>query len=1261
MSVKVSVLTPVYNVEDYLRQCLDSLVAQTLTEGEIEFIVVNDGSTDGSLEIIKEYASKDPRFVVIDKENGGYGTAMNAGLKKAQGEYVGILESDDFAEPQMFETLYKAASENNCDLVKCNYYEHNSALGSFEKENFSEELCGQVFNPADPAWTKVIYTIPAIWTGLYRRSHLQEYGISFLETPGASFQDTGFVFKNWAAASRVFCIHDYLLHYRVNRAGSSVKGDSKVYNVCVEWDSIMEFLDSHPGIKEQVIDFFQAQRLATYVWNYGRISRQYRREFLDRVAADYKKAQAAGELNPERYATRRWERLMLLLEDPDALYEQDCQAWQLASPPKVSVIVPVYNAEAYVGELIDSLKKQTLRKIEVILVDDGSTDDSLSLMKKLCKGDSRFRIFHKKNGGVGSARNTGLFYARGTYIIFADADDVIPDDAYENLYRSMKLNDADMAIGAMEEFSLVESTVYPQTKVQSETRSISPIDKNFMFTLTLCNKMLKRAIIEDKDLGFLDYTIGEDAYFLSCYLRYARNVVGCPHVVYRYRKLLWFQGSTATNRVDVEAITALIESHMRAGNRFLENMDELAAEERADGRDVDADLALANKVLFQEQIAKRIYGLSIDRHYRHIWTAENPSDVVACLNSMIDEFEPKLSRESLEGLRGWFSEIPFNGSHLPSTSELAAAPLISVILLGDGSQDLIARQCDSLYRQNFPAFELLVREEDLAFIPSEYAHCENIRTIPAGANSLADYLAPVRSPFVNILDGKAFHSAGSLKLMQNAVEETRADFLSFNMVLIDKNGKRVENTWLSAAFKPAFSDTPSLRHPISKIDYLLCNKVFKRASFEDFPDLLAASPQSLASSCYEKLSFHKRRTARIVCFESQDSFISHLDPRERASLEKLGPSGYASKFKENQKKRKLPDKAKRKISRMTAPSDIVLFFTRRNGRKGLSENLKLVYEALDCGNKVVMCEPLPHSSEYTEKLKETIRRARVIVTDDYCPEISQVKRRKDCKVIQLWHACGAFKKFGLDYPGASISVEKSMHKGYSLVSVSSPFVRRIYARAFGISLKKVKALGSPRTDALLDSARMDEERSNAIEKLPALQGKRVVLYAPTFRQKNGKQVAWDSKIDWQELSDSLPEDVALIVNGHPLESTLLVRGSYPNIVEKPKLSEMEIAAVADCLITDYSSIVFDFALMDKPFVFYCPDINESEMDFYLDYPDDFGSLYCESFEDLLPMIEKALNQGASMESLAFKEKYMGACDGNSTERIVGVIKKWLSK
>ena len=126
----ISILVPIYNVERYLRQCLDSICRQTLQD--IEIICINDGSTDSSLDIIKEFADQDARIIIIDKPNSGYGDSMNQGLKTARGKYIGIVESDDWVDQEAFKSLYLLAEAYDVEVVRANYYRNKG--GKDEKE-----------------------------------------------------------------------------------------------------------------------------------------------------------------------------------------------------------------------------------------------------------------------------------------------------------------------------------------------------------------------------------------------------------------------------------------------------------------------------------------------------------------------------------------------------------------------------------------------------------------------------------------------------------------------------------------------------------------------------------------------------------------------------------------------------------------------------------------------------------------------------------------------------------------------------------------------------------------------------------------------------------------------------------------------------------------------------------------------------------------------------------------------------------------------
>ena len=291
MMCKVSVLVPVYNVARYLQECLDSLVAQTFDE--IEFICIDDGSTDGCSAILDAYAEQDARFRVIHKANSGYGASMNVGLRAARGEYIGIVESDDFADPDMFHALYEVAHEHQVDVVKSNYWEVTDRESRFV-EVLSGHAYGKVLCPRKEE-TKFFTEPPTIWSCLYRRAFLREQGIWFNETPGASYQDTSFVFLTKAYADRFLLVKEGYLHYRMDNAASSVHSTGKIYCVIDEYDAVQRHLAAHPLEEQEKLNGLSAELLyRNFDFTEGRIPMEWYPAFWVKGYPKLKAAQARG-------------------------------------------------------------------------------------------------------------------------------------------------------------------------------------------------------------------------------------------------------------------------------------------------------------------------------------------------------------------------------------------------------------------------------------------------------------------------------------------------------------------------------------------------------------------------------------------------------------------------------------------------------------------------------------------------------------------------------------------------------------------------------------------------------------------------------------------------------------------------------------------------------------------------------------------------------------------------------------------------------
>lgn len=241
MKHKLSVIVPVYNVENYLGQCLESILNQTLQD--IEIICINDGSKDSSKDIISKYKSRDKRITQIDKANGGYGCACNTGLKLAKGEYISIIEPDDFIDNRMFEDLYNLAIKNDADIVKSPFYEYKDSADGREPEiskiNWSEEynMPEGVFRIND--CTQLMYFHPSIWSCIYKKSFLAKHKISFIEAKGAGWVDNPFQVQTLCLAKRIVYTDTAYYHYRLTNPASS----SNIINISNPFDRSDEIHD----------------------------------------------------------------------------------------------------------------------------------------------------------------------------------------------------------------------------------------------------------------------------------------------------------------------------------------------------------------------------------------------------------------------------------------------------------------------------------------------------------------------------------------------------------------------------------------------------------------------------------------------------------------------------------------------------------------------------------------------------------------------------------------------------------------------------------------------------------------------------------------------------------------------------------------------------------------------------------------------------------------------------------------------------------
>lgn len=242
-NIAVSIVVPVYNAAPYLRKCLDSIVNQTLKN--IEIIFIDDGSTDGSSEICREYAAKDKRIIYYKKENEGLAAARQDGIERANGEYVGFVDSDDWLELNMYERMYTVAKENDADIVFCNCFKDDSKKNSYylepgvyDRKDIEEKIISRSLAGIAPNGSNSVIR----WSNclrLFRMSLIKENNIKF----GRGFrrsQDLQLTFETTLYAQKYVSINDeYLYHNRDdNNANSLSRGYTKNY-----WNLISPLID----------------------------------------------------------------------------------------------------------------------------------------------------------------------------------------------------------------------------------------------------------------------------------------------------------------------------------------------------------------------------------------------------------------------------------------------------------------------------------------------------------------------------------------------------------------------------------------------------------------------------------------------------------------------------------------------------------------------------------------------------------------------------------------------------------------------------------------------------------------------------------------------------------------------------------------------------------------------------------------------------------------------------------------------------------
>ena len=447
---RISIVMPCYNVEDYIDECLNSIFSQSFKDYEI--IAVNDSSTDLTLKILNDYEKKYKCLHVYTQKNKGAGAARNYGLTKAVGKFVLFMDSDDFLEPNALQILNDATKKEDVDAYYYNYYRFD--------HKFHTKTKVQLYKEYTTSFTSKNLTIPyqyidvesekinlirnevAPWNKLYRKDFILKNDIKFDELYNVN--DRTFYYAALLKSKKIIFINSYLINYRTN----NIAAETATYNMKKYYDRISAHESSWRYFKEESEDiqklFFEGA-CSDFVGFLNRAVPDQKFELFKKTITFINGLKKYLDLNAPKYKFILNSGYLQNVEKLEVEKHEIPFTPVTKSNVDISIIIPCYNQEDYLDDCLKSIFSQSFKRFEVVCVNDGSTDNTLSILKKYKNNYSNLKIIdYKTNKGTSQARKDAALATTGKYVMFVDPDDSINKDTLSFLFEKMEKEQVDM-------------------------------------------------------------------------------------------------------------------------------------------------------------------------------------------------------------------------------------------------------------------------------------------------------------------------------------------------------------------------------------------------------------------------------------------------------------------------------------------------------------------------------------------------------------------------------------------------------------------------------------------------------------------------------------------------------------------------------------------------------------------------------------------------------------------------------------------------
>jgi CDP-glycerol glycerophosphotransferase (TagB/SpsB family)/glycosyltransferase involved in cell wall biosynthesis len=1224
MMFKISVIVPAFNVESYIDECIESLVYQTFKDFEI--IVVNDGSTDSTRYILEKYEEKLSNLKVINQENSGSaGGPRNRGIEVARGEYIFFIDPDDRLPYIALEELYTKITKSKADIVCGNYLKFkNNSMWTVKHvtENIFKTERITTFNDEIELSKNIL-----AWNKLYNKKFLTENNIYFDENLRYG-EDRIFVMKAYTLAKSIHIIPNCIYHYR--------ERETKDNKSATQEFTLKTFQESIEACKkdEEILRLCGCVYTAKEIYGKERVQHDFLR-FIDYYA-----------LNDT--SSEDWKLIIDISKGYISLLDEEMKLLTYVQRQKIK-----YIKVCDIKELVSYIK----RKRRII---------------KIAYKNNRFKIVKLNNIKSESALDIADIINNDLNIIYRIEDLKINKETL-HINGWAYIHKLDLSTKESVKKSIVFKVGKEELKADLETTKREDVNRK---EGKIVFNYLYSGFEGRADLNKLRMLVSKDQPDVKIYLRLGINEDIFKEVYINKLDVFGYinRGNYHTITQRVEKIE-LYETYLKMSGWGFINYNSYKS-----WKDVD------KRLIFVNRSTKKEYKYNLYRH-KNDWCntqfETNPYGYYYGypgwnVNISYKSFEP--------GNYDIYLEISNNGICVREELKYPSWNLMKK----RRSLETPYINFNRRFKWEFTTSEH--NREECKFVLS----VQSLNDLEYEMNGGNIALTGIRENYWDYTDDKE-----DILLKSIAVTYTSFDFWGTylfpkatkrNLILECQEGKRYifpceeydflfinnkKNGW-----KRAVNLDIEDGLYILKLDILQSEKIIREIDKFKLTKDLNNNKEVWNKEHFigeTKVKFIKNQDIANPRFYSIEVEITHSKDNKYKGIMFKVFNKLNKKVDSITSKNKLIKKVKNKGIKLTTniyhslyrilsllpinsnkitlvsykqkmPTDYMEFYRK----------IRLKYPEIDIqfigGNEKTF-------SQYI-KMAYIFATSATILIDSYYRHLYNVKHRKGTKFIQVWHATGIFKRFGLLAVGKNQAnteeFEKNAHHYYTHVVVSGDEIVKPYAEAFGLQEDKIIPLGVSRTDELFKIDEHQQIKEKIYQIFPMFKGKKVILYAPTFRGNDSERKAFRNQLEFSKLKKLSEQGYIILYKMHPaVQECLMIPSNmrqfvydvtaYPNI--------NELFYISDLLITDYSSSIFEFALLRKPMIFFAYDLDKylNERGFYYNYFDFVPGPICKKTDEVVECIEKL--EDFRFEYDEFIKKYMNMCDGHATERLIKFIKK----